>query len=236
MTSEPKPIAEKAPARKGSLLAFIRNRIVEGLILILPFVITFWIIAWLYRTSRELFLNAVIGKVLEVIYGPDGQPPEFFEKFVAPFIAVLLVLVGLYVLGMFLHSWLHRLLDWVLFRVPLVTTIYASVRKIFGTLQSQREQANKFQRVVLVPFPHPGMKVPAFVTSSCRDTTTGQTILCVYVPTTPVPTSGYMLMLPESEVTELSWSLDDTLQAIMSGGISVPPTVDYFPPQQIGEA
>ena len=73
------------------------------------------------------------------------------------------------------------------------------------------------------------MKVPAFVTSSCVDVATGKTILCVYVPTTPVPTSGYMLMLPEEDATEVSWSLDDTLQAIMSGGISVPEKVEYFP-------
>ena len=57
----------------------------------------------------------------------------------------------------------------------------------------------------------------------------GKTILCVYVPTTPIPTSGYMLMLPEDDVTELSWSLDETLQAIVSGGITVPEKVDYFP-------
>ena len=120
------------------------------------------------------------------------------------------------------------LLDWVILHVPGVTVIYASVRKVFATLQIQHE-GQKFQRVVLVPFPHPGMKVPAFVTSSCLDVATGKTILCVYVPTTPVPTSGYMLLLPEEDATEVSWSLDDTLQAIMSGGISVPEKVEYFP-------
>jgi uncharacterized membrane protein len=171
----------------------------------------------------------VIAKVVEVIFGAGVEPPEFFVKFIAPAIAILIVLFGLYILGMFLHSRIHRLIDWVILHVPGVTVIYAAMRKLFTTLQTQRHQVQKFQRVVLVPFPHPGMKVPAFVTSSCVDVATGKTILCVYVPTTPVPTSGYMLMLPEEDATEVSWSLDESLQAIISGGISVPAKVEYFP-------
>jgi len=214
------------PEPKWSLISAIRNRIIAGLLMVLPFAITFWIIAWLYNTFRAVILDVVIDMVVEIYFGADATP--FFKDFVAPAIAILFVLFGLYILGMFLHSRIHRLFDWVILNVPGVTVIYASVRKMFATLQSQRE-AQKFQRVVLVPFPHPGMKVPAFVTSSCLDTETGKTILCIYVPTTPVPTSGYMLMLPEEDVTEISWSLDDTLQAIMSGGISVPDKVEYFP-------
>jgi len=227
MNNEPTQESTKMEP-KWSLITSIRNRIIEGLLLVLPFAITYWVIAWLYQTFRGLILDAVIAKVVEVVFGVGVEPPEFFVNFVAPAIAILVVLFGLYVLGMFLHSRIHRLFDWVVLHVPGVTVIYASVRKMFATLQSQR-QAQKFQRVVLVPFPHPGMKVPAFVTSSCVDVATGKKILCVYVPTTPVPTSGYMLMLPEEEVTEVSWSLDDTLQAIMSGGISVPEKVEYFP-------
>ena len=55
----------------------------------------------------------------------------------------------------------------------------------------------------------------------------GDVILCVYVPTTPVPTSGYMLMVPEEQVVAVDWDLQETLQAIVSGGLTVPPTVQY---------
>jgi uncharacterized membrane protein len=88
---------------------------------------------------------------------------------------------------------------------------------------------SRFKRVVLVAFPHPGMRSPGFVTASCRDEATGRTILCVYVPTTPIPTSGYMLMVPEDEVTELDWSLEETIQAVVSFGLTTPHTVQYFP-------
>ena len=64
-------------------------------------------------------------------------------------------------------------------------------------------------------FPHPGMKVPAFVTGSCRDAETQKVILQVYVPTTPVPTSGYCLLVREKEVVELNWTPEQTLRAII---------------------
>ena len=73
------------------------------------------------------------------------------------------------------------------------------------------------------------MKAPAFVTGESVDVSTGRTILCVYVPTTPVPTSGYMLMVEQEDVIELNWDLEETLQAIVSGGITVPETVTYQP-------
>jgi uncharacterized membrane protein len=84
------------------------------------------------------------------------------------------------------------------------------------------------RRVVLVAFPHPGMKVPAFVTGSCRDLDTQKVLLCVYVPTTPVPTSGYFMLVPEEEVVELNWTPEETLQAIISAGLTAPPQVRYF--------
>jgi uncharacterized membrane protein len=84
------------------------------------------------------------------------------------------------------------------------------------------------RRVVLVAFPHPGMKVPAFVTGSCRDLETQKVVLCVYVPTTPVPTSGYFLLVPEEEVVELNWTPEEALQAIISAGLAAPPQVHYF--------
>ena len=117
-------------------------------------------------------------------------------------------------------------MEWILSNVPGVNTIYSSVSNVVNAVSNSQGKRN-FKRVVLIEFPHAGMKAPAFVTSECTETTTGKTILCVYVPTTPVPTSGYMLMVPEEEVVALNWDLEETLQAIVSGGITVPPKVTY---------
>ena len=130
---------------------------------------------------------------------------------------------------MFLNSRLHQFLDWFLNNVPGVNMVYSVVSNVFESLQRSKFGAENFKRVVLVEFPHPGMKVPAFVTSETQDESTGEEILCVYVPTTPVPTSGYMLMVPAANAIALDWDLQETLQAIVSGGITAPETVRYYP-------
>jgi uncharacterized membrane protein len=150
-----------------------------------------------------------------------------FEQVFAPLIALLTVIFILYVLGLLVRSGLVRAIDAVLLRVPVVTVVYNVARNVVRSLQGEPD-FSRFQRVVLVAFPHPGMRVPAFVTASCRDELTGKRILCVYVPTTPVPASGYMILVPEEEVTELDWTVEETVRAIISGGISTPATLRYY--------
>jgi uncharacterized membrane protein len=111
--------------------------------------------------------------------------------------------------------------------VPVISSVYNPVQKMFQALEKQPGEQGP-RRLVLVKFPHPGVKLPAFVTAECRDIETKKVLLCVYVPTTPVPTSGFFLLVPEEEVTELNWDSEQTLQAIMSGGLSAPPEVSYF--------
>ncbi|MCH7725426.1 MAG: DUF502 domain-containing protein [Planctomycetes bacterium] len=227
---------ESKPTKHPALFSLagkaVRSRIVGGLMFVLPLVITFYILKWLY----EMLIDLVIEPVMDLMKWAIGQASgentiklPTPEEWIIPVTAVAIIIVLLYLLGMFFQSRLHKTLDVILLRVPIVTQIYKMVRNVVISIRQQQTDTKRFKRVVLVQFPHPGMRVPAFVTSSCIDENTGQTILCVYVPTTPVPTSGYMLMVPEEEVTELGWDLDETLQAIISGGITVPKTVQYFP-------
>ncbi|QDU96875.1 DUF502 domain-containing protein [Lignipirellula cremea] len=244
--ADPPPTEPEAPTSASfpffhSVFRFIRMRVVQGLFLALPVAITFWILHWLYRMLRDVLIDPMAVVVrwlsLQIWYDPTkldqaaeqaAELPAWFDYYAAPLIALVFILGLLYFFGMFFQSRLHRLLDWILLRVPVVTHIYSAVRKVFVALQEQQTNSSRFQRVVLVTFPHTGMKAPGFVTSTCRDRLTGKKILCVYVPTTPVPTSGYMLLVPEEEVSDLSWDLNETLQAIVSGGISVPKDVDYY--------
>jgi uncharacterized membrane protein len=207
----------------------VRGRILGGLVLVLPFLITFWVIYWLYSGLEKYVIDPLALLVLwKVRQGqPDTELPVWFEKYAAPVIAVVVAVVVLYCLGFLAQSRLRRVIDWVLLRVPVISVVYNAIRDVFQTLERQRGQPRP-QRVVLVAFPHPGMKVPAFVTATCRDIETQKVLLCVYVPTTPVPTSGYFLLVPEEEVTELNWSPEQTLQTIVSAGLTVPPEVRYF--------
>jgi uncharacterized membrane protein len=119
--------------------------------------------------------------------------------------------------------------DWLL-RLPVISGVYNGVRKVFQALDQQCGQPRP-QRVVLVGFPHPGPGDAGapFVTGTCRDAETGRVILCVYVPTTPVPTSGYFLLV-RGRVTELDWAPEVALQTIISAGLTALAEVRYSKP------
>ena len=227
-TVPPLPIKPPAPYSWEA----VKGRIFSGLVVTLPAAVTVWVVVWLFGLVRTVLVDPLARAVATWHAGEpvvDVNLAWWIEYLIAPVGAILLVGLLLYALGWLASSRLHLAFDRTLARVPLVKTVYTAVRGVVQSLDKQRSAAGEFQRVVLVPFPHPGMKVPGFVTSTCTDQATGAAILCVYVPTTPVPTSGYMLLVPEAEVTEIDWTLDQTLQAIVSGGIAVPETVRYHP-------
>jgi len=138
-------------------------------------------------------------------------------------LAVLLILVGLYLLG-WLASWvigqrLIGLFDGVMHRIPLVKKIYGSTQQLLSALRQEPESA---QRVVLIEFPSPGMYAVGFVTRTLSDKTTGKEFAAVYVPTTPNPTSGYLELVPIEDVTSTEWSMDEAMTFIISGGAVSP--------------
>ncbi|MEL7497273.1 MAG: DUF502 domain-containing protein [Planctomycetota bacterium] len=247
-SSDDLPIGENSPST--SILILIRNRIIAGLFVVLPIYITYAVLKWLYDTLYAMVLSPIsrwlrgiwnipenpvepvnpadpgIGPAVDAI--ATTQPDSWILSAALAFAALFLACAVLYVAGMFFRSRLHQLVNWILLNVPGVSMIYSAVNKVFDAISSSRQDTKQFKRVVLVPFPHAGMKAPAFVTGECIEESTKQVILCVYVPTTPVPTSGYMLLIPQGEVVDLNWDLEETLQAIVSGGITVPNTVSYF--------
>jgi len=100
------------------------------------------------------------------------------------------------------------------------------VRKLIGVLQSQPEN---IKRVVLIAFPHPGMRTVGFVTKVLEDEKTGQKLAAVYVPTTPNPTSGYMEIVPLEDLTPTDWSMDEAMTFILSAGAVSPDRIRYSP-------
>jgi len=214
----------------------VRGRVLAGLLLVLPILLTFWVVYWLYSSLERYVIGPLAQLVIWKVGGgqPDAELSYWFETFAAPLIAVVIALLLLYCLGLFAQSRLRRAIDWALQRVPVISTLYGGAQKLLQSFDKPRG-GQRPQRVVLVAFPHPGMRVPAFVTSTSRDIETGKVILCVYVPTTPVPTSGYMLLVPEEEVTELTWTTEQALQTIISGGLTAPPEVRYYKPGPAAE-
>lgn len=209
------------------------DRVIQGLFLILPLLITCWVFYWLYSFIESYVVSPLTAMVVwksQAFYESEVVP-SWFQAYAAPAIGIILLALILFGVTFLASTRLHRATNWLLIHMPVFCWIYNRVRRVFQTLETHTggEQKHKRpQRMVLVTFPHPGIKVPDIVTGTTRDRETGKSILCVYVPTTPVPMSGYFLLVPEDETTELNWSTEETLQSIISGGLATPPEVTYF--------
>ena len=196
----------------------IRNAFISGLLLMLPFGVTIVILH---------FLVDRIGAPMShfFFWYSDARTGPF--QYVLDFISMLIVFVLITVLGCFSRYFLGRMLwgwtEQLVGRVPFVNTVYKSVKQIVETFSKQQKAV--FQQVVLVEYPRKGVYVLGFLTSTARGEVqekTGKTVVNVFVPTTPNPTSGFLLMVPEEELTYLQMSVGEGMKAIISGGAVVP--------------
>jgi uncharacterized membrane protein len=131
---------------------------------------------------------------------------------------IFVILVGLMtrrVAGLQFIRWFEALIG----RIPLAKSVYGSARQLLDMLQTKPDGA---QRVVLIEFPHPGIKSVGFVTRTFSDAASGREIAAVYVPTTPNPTGGYLELVPLDELTPTDWSVDQAMTFILSGGAVSP--------------
>jgi uncharacterized membrane protein len=218
--------------RRPSFGQTIRNRLIGGAIFALPIAITFSIVYWLLLTLERFVLNplATLTTRLQAYfrhYPALADLPDWWYDIASPLLAIFLAILTLYFLGLALRSWVYRTVEWVLMHVPVVNTIYRAVRNVVVSLGSQLQSGAGFKRVVLVEFPHPGMRSLGLVTNSLRDVATGRSILAVYIMTGFMPPAGFTLFVPEDSVTNVAWNVNDTLQAIISAGLTTPPTIHY---------
>jgi uncharacterized membrane protein len=220
-------------ARQVPLFQHVRNRLISGLIFALPIAITFSIVYWLLITLQRFVLNplAKLTTWLQAYfrhYPALENLPGWWYDVASPLLAILLGVGTLYFLGLALRSWVYRSVAWTLLHVPVVNTIYRAVRNVVESLGTQLQGGSGFKRVVLVEFPHPGMRSLGLVTNTLHDVTTGRTILAVYIMTGFMPPTGFTLFVPEDSVTNIAWNVNDTLQAIISAGITTPPHIHYY--------
>lgn len=208
--------------RKG-LLPRTRNNLVAGILVIIPLWITWLVFEFIFRQLA----NVGTPWVRVTARAIRGSYPSLAEWILHPWfqnsVAVVLMLIGIYFLGG-LANWVIgqrviALFDRLMHRIPLVKKIYGSTQQLLTALRQEPESA---QRVVLIDFPSPGMKAVGFVTRTLVDESTGAELAAVYVPTTPNPTSGYLELVPVEEVVSTSWTMDEAMTFIISGGAVAP--------------
>ena len=189
----------------GKILVHFETTLAAGLLVILPLFVTIWILKFIFD-----LVDPVIQAIL-IRYLPGPHYPGM---------GVAIMLVLLYIAGWFTtHGLGQRMINgvhWLLERIPGVRTIYSPLRSAMQSLSNAEEQT--YRGVVLVEFPRQGSKSIGLVTSYLGETD-GEEMVAVYVPTTPVPSSGFLIVVPYAEVVFTEITVDDAMKIIISGGL-----------------
>jgi uncharacterized membrane protein len=203
---------------------------ITGLLVWMPMGITVWVLMWLVGLLDSIFLA--------VLYAADTLIPGMHTLAEVlrgvPGLGVILVAIVIFSTGVFVANifgqWLFRQWDNLMNRIPVVRTIYTSVKQVSDTLFSG--SGNAFSKALLVQYPRQGAWTIAFLTGSPGGVVAKhfeQPMVSVYVPTTPNPTSGFFLMMPQADVIELDMTVDDALKYIISMGVVVPGGPEALP-------
>jgi uncharacterized membrane protein len=210
------------PSNANSFFGRERANFFAGLAVVLPAVISVAVILWLFQhvsnvTDKLLFFLPVSWTHAAA---PDGGLGEIYWYW--SWIALLLTVVLICLAGRYGRNYIGRkTIEWVdraLMRVPLLNKIYGTIKQVNESFSSNK---SSFKQVVLVTFPHARSRSLAFVTGE-QQGLGAEKLISVFIPTTPNPTSGFLLLVPESEIIKLDISVADGIKFIISLGAISP--------------
>lgn len=194
------------------LVQHLRSTILSGLIIVLPLAATYLVFQFLFD-----IIDPPISSIVNQLF--DREIPG------AGIIIFLITLycagfIGSYVIGRRIIGIVHNMID----SVPIVRPVYRMTRQTIDAL-GRSDWGTKYSKVVLLDFPKTGVKSIGLVTAQFKDHA-GTDMLAVYIPTSPVPTSGFLALVPEETAINTSLSVDEAMRIVISGGVLMPETVE----------
>jgi uncharacterized membrane protein len=203
---------------KVSLGARLRGYFLAGILVTAPISITIYV-TWGFLA----FVDKKVGKFL-----PEGGYDALYGGTTIPGLGLMAAIVFFIVVGWFATNFLGRMIvrtsEYILHRVPVINTIYKGIKQVFETVIGAQAQA--FREVVMFEFPRKGVWAMGFVTGVTKGEVqrlTEDEVVNVFFPTTPNPTSGFLLFLPKKDLIFLEMNVEDAIKMIISGGIVTPP-------------
>ncbi|MDE2133950.1 MAG: DUF502 domain-containing protein [Alphaproteobacteria bacterium] len=218
------------PERRSFYHANFRGNLLAGILTISP-LIAVWLV---FDFFLDVLSQAGHPLALELTDFLDDRVPSLAPLLesvtVRWLIAVLVALLALYSIGAIasrvIGQRLIHVFERIITRIPLVETIYSASKKLVDVLRQTPDEA---QRVVLIEFPHEGLKTLAFVMRVFPDSRTGEELATVFVPTAPNPTTGYLEILPVAKLIPTDIPIDQAMAMILSGGALAPDKISISP-------
>lgn len=199
-----------------NLFRNIKRQIFRGFLALIPVYLSYLVIKFLYLNVDQKFAALI----------------ENYIGFRVPGLGLVLILVLLYLLGWLASNWAGRrllgLVEKVMEKIPLIKTVYSLGKQLGLALALPEKQV--FQQVALVEQFRPGLWSIGFVTGRIRDKKTGESLVKLFIPTAPNVTTGFTVIIRESEIRLLPWSVQEAMKMILSGGIVGAEELDYTLP------
>ena len=206
-------------------LRHVRTHFVRGLLIVLPAIITFWLLRILFSAVSS---NVTPWVLRALAAGRVPWLDDWHARYLVPVIGLVLTLMLIYLIGLLAANLVgQRVLSWFeggVLKIPFVKSIYGGARQLLDAFGSGTK--GTFTRVVLVPYPRAGVFTVGFVTSEVRvELPVGDNLVSavmVFLPTTPNPTSGWLAIVPETDLIDFDLSIEEGVKLIVSGGIVTP--------------
>jgi uncharacterized membrane protein len=206
----------------NSFIAKLRNDFIAGIAVLLPAVGTIWIVQFIVIKVNQALLDPVLDLIAPLVPWADTVLLTSAVKIIIfTLILVLIAVLGLLIKNFFIRQVL-KLGETIVMKVPFVNKIYSAIQQISGSFLLRKKEM--FSKVVLVEFPRKGVFMLALITAECEGVITQYLpphCINVFVPTTPNPTSGFLIMVPADQVVEIPMSVEDAMKMIISGGVVI---------------
>ncbi len=213
-----------SPKYRPEWVKAVRRTFLTGLLVSLPLAITAVVFVFIFRSLDNL-LGPLVMEIL-VLVGIPGA-----AGYTLPGVGVITTLALVFGVGVFTTNYLGRKLwdlgERIVTQIPIIRTVYIGAKQVIDTFSTSNTQA--FSKVVMLEYPRHGIYCLAFITGGTEgevQANVGRNLVNIFVPTTPNPTSGFLLMIPKDDVIELEMSIEEGIKMIVSGGIVTP---DYIP-------
>ncbi len=203
-------MSEKKSSTWSKILKKLSGQFIMGLVLVVPLGVTAWILKWIFD-----HIDSILGQYIEKLWG------HYYPGIGFGVIVVLIYLVGL-IASNFIGRRLIRFGESLLGRVPVVRPLYNGIKQVLESFSSPGKTG--FMQVVLIEYPRKGIKAIGFITNEMTDSS-GQKLINVFIPTAPNPTTGFLQIVKEEEITRTRLSVDDAIKMVVSAGRTIPERV-----------